>query len=197
MRRSFEPRCLFGWRCYALGRVCRLCRCRRRFPLFRRARRRFKRPGGSILVRLHQDLISPHDGDNCVFDPTCSAYAQLALERWGALGWAAASERLLRCHAGNAQPPASILLRTPDPLPEETRWNFWGGAMSAAVPGLGQAAGGKTRDGVSAFMRVAVFGLGAVYYARRGQRMPAAACGGAAFFFYIGNLYGGAKALAQ
>ncbi len=159
---------------------------------------RHERAGGSVLIRFHRAFITKQDGHTCVFDPTCSSYAQLALDRYGALlGWVAASERLLRCHSGNAPPASSIRLRTPDPFPDETRWNAWGGVLSAAVPGLGQTAGGKWRDGLSAFIRVAAFGFGAVYYARRKQTVPAAAAGGAALFFYAGNLFGGAKALAR
>lgn len=158
---------------------------------------RHERTGGSVLIRFHRAFITTQDGDACVFDPTCSLYAQLALDRHGALGWVAASERLLRCHSCSAPPAASVRLRTPDPFPDETRWNAWGGVLSAAVPGLGQAAGGKWRDGLSAFVRVAAFGVGAVYYARRKQTMPAAVAGGAALFFYSGNLLGGAKALAR
>ncbi len=158
---------------------------------------RHESAGGSAFIRFHRAVITTQDGDTCVFDPTCSSYAQLALDRYGFLGWAAASERLLRCHTCNAPFAASTRLRTPDPFPDETRWNAWGGVLSAAVPGLGQAAGGKWRDGLSAFVRVAAFGFGAVYYARRKQTIPAAASGGAALFFYAGNLLGGAKALAR
>ena len=155
-----------------------------------------ERTDRSLVVWFHQTFISPQDGDTCVFDPTCSAYAQQALNRYGPLGWAAASERLLRCHRGNAPPRSSPLLRAPDPLPRETPWSVWGGALSAAAPGLGQAAGGRWKDGLRAFAQVSALAAGAVYYARRGRNLSAAAAGGAALFFYAGNLLGGAKALA-
>lgn len=51
------------------------------------------------LVWLYRKLISPFLGNNCRFDPTCSAYAEEALREHGALcgGWLAV-RRISRCH---------------------------------------------------------------------------------------------------
>ena len=51
------------------------------------------------VVRLYQLLISPWLGQNCRYEPTCSAYALTALERFGPLqgSWIAV-KRIARCH---------------------------------------------------------------------------------------------------
>jgi putative membrane protein insertion efficiency factor len=64
------------------------------------------------LIRAYQYFISPWLGQNCRFDPTCSQYAKLALERYGAFwGLWLTIKRLVRCnpffHGGH------------DPVPEE------------------------------------------------------------------------------
>lgn len=51
------------------------------------------------LVRGYRLLLSPWLGSSCRFEPTCSAYALVALERHGALrGGALSAGRILRCH---------------------------------------------------------------------------------------------------
>lgn len=51
------------------------------------------------LIWLYQKLLSPFLGNNCRYDPTCSAYAEQALREHGALrgGWLAL-KRIGRCH---------------------------------------------------------------------------------------------------
>jgi putative membrane protein insertion efficiency factor len=59
-------------------------------------------------VRLYRLLLSPWLGSACRFEPTCSAYALLALDNHGAAaGSYLAAARLLRCHpwcAGGLDP---------------------------------------------------------------------------------------------
>lgn len=56
-----------------------------------------------LLVRGYRLLLSPWLGSGCRFEPTCSAYAQGALEQHGALaGSLLGAGRLLRCHPGCA-----------------------------------------------------------------------------------------------
>lgn len=51
------------------------------------------------LVWLYRKLVSPMLGANCRFEPSCSAYAETALRRYGAFrgGWLAL-RRICRCH---------------------------------------------------------------------------------------------------
>jgi putative membrane protein insertion efficiency factor len=50
-----------------------------------------------VLIRLHQWLISPWLGPACRFEPTCSRYAELAVERHGVVrGMWLALRRLAR-----------------------------------------------------------------------------------------------------
>ena len=52
-----------------------------------------------LLIRFYQKCISPCFSPCCRFKPTCSAYAEEAITRYGAIrgGWLA-TKRLLRCH---------------------------------------------------------------------------------------------------
>ena len=51
------------------------------------------------LIRFYRGRISPHTRPSCRFTPTCSQYAQTAIERYGALwGGRLAARRILRCH---------------------------------------------------------------------------------------------------
>jgi len=58
-------------------------------------------PAAALIgcVRLYQLVLSPWLGGNCRYEPTCSAYAIEAVERFGALrGAGLAARRILRCH---------------------------------------------------------------------------------------------------
>jgi putative membrane protein insertion efficiency factor len=51
------------------------------------------------LIRFYRYGVSPLLGSNCRFYPTCSCYAQEALERHGAVrGVYLSARRILRCH---------------------------------------------------------------------------------------------------
>ena len=52
-----------------------------------------------FLIRFYRRHISPHTPPSCRYIPTCSAYAQEAIEKYGAWkgGWLAL-KRISRCH---------------------------------------------------------------------------------------------------
>lgn len=55
-----------------------------------------------LLITLYRNLISPFLGANCRFYPSCSLYAQIAIERFGVVrGLWLSLKRLLRCHPWN------------------------------------------------------------------------------------------------
>ncbi len=52
-----------------------------------------------FVIRAYRYLLSPWWGNQCRFDPTCSAYAMQAIEEHGALrGSWLALRRLTKCH---------------------------------------------------------------------------------------------------
>ncbi len=52
-----------------------------------------------LLIRCYKICISPFLGDQCRFYPSCSSYAQEAIETHGVIkGSALAMKRLSRCH---------------------------------------------------------------------------------------------------
>ncbi|MFH0974441.1 MAG: membrane protein insertion efficiency factor YidD [Spirochaetota bacterium] len=67
--------------------------------------------GAFFMIRGFQKFISPQDGPNCRFRPTCSEYGRIAVLRYGAVvGAFLAGDRLIRCNPYNA--PGR------DPVPE-------------------------------------------------------------------------------
>ena len=60
------------------------------------------------LIVFYQRAISPHLPASCRYVPSCSEYARVAIQRWGALrgGWMGL-KRILRCnplHKGGYDP---------------------------------------------------------------------------------------------
>lgn len=52
-----------------------------------------------ILLTVYRSCVSPLLGPACRFHPTCSVYAQDAIERYGVIkGGLMAVRRLLKCH---------------------------------------------------------------------------------------------------
>jgi putative membrane protein insertion efficiency factor len=64
------------------------------------------------LIRTYQAAVSPWLPASCRYDPTCSEYARIAVERFGAVrgSWLAA-RRVLRCHplGGHGHDPVPTL----------------------------------------------------------------------------------------
>lgn len=61
-----------------------------------------------ILIRVYQICISPWFPKSCRYEPSCSNYAIMAIQKYGALkGFWLATKRILRCnpfHAGGYDP---------------------------------------------------------------------------------------------
>ncbi|MDR2793663.1 MAG: membrane protein insertion efficiency factor YidD [Treponema sp.] len=52
-----------------------------------------------LLIRFYQYVISPYAGPCCRYIPSCSAYAFMAIEKYGFFrGGFMAFKRILRCH---------------------------------------------------------------------------------------------------
>ena len=67
------------------------------------------------LIRLYRYFVSPMLGPNCRFYPSCSCYAEEAIEHHGIVrGSYLAARRILRCHPWHSggydpvPPPTSI-----------------------------------------------------------------------------------------
>jgi len=61
-----------------------------------------------FLIRFYRSFVSPLYLPCCRYVPTCSEYAMIAVERYGALkGGYLALKRILRCHpfAGSGYDP--------------------------------------------------------------------------------------------
>lgn len=57
------------------------------------------RQAAIAFIRFYRFLLSPWVGYHCRFHPTCSVYAETAIERFGvARGSYLAIRRLLKCH---------------------------------------------------------------------------------------------------
>lgn len=74
-------------------------------------------------IRFYRRQISPATPPRCRFIPTCSEYAQTAIERFGPVrGGAMAARRILRCHPFSKggwdpvpQAPGTIIRRDENP----------------------------------------------------------------------------------
>ena len=97
------------------------------------------RAAGRALVKLYRLTLSPLIGFHCRYLPTCSDYADQALERHGlwAGGWMTLA-RLMRCHPWGS----SGLDFVPDVPPRDARWYLpwrygtwnWNAGYPAANP---------------------------------------------------------------
>ncbi len=70
----------------------------------------------------------------------------------------------------------------------------FGGLLSAVIPGLGQAYGGRVSDGIQSLLVVGVLGAGTTYYVGQEKYKVAIPVGLLGLFFYAGNIYGGIQA---
>lgn len=54
---------------------------------------------GLWFIRLFQTILSPQDGPHCRYNPTCSQYGKLSIQRFGIIkGSIITADRLLRCN---------------------------------------------------------------------------------------------------
>lgn len=71
-----------------------------------------------LPIRIYRTAISPLMGPHCRFHPSCSAFAEEAIQRFGVTrGLYLATHRILRCHpwaAGGLDPvPEQFSFRVP------------------------------------------------------------------------------------
>lgn len=75
------------------------------------------------LIRFYRTKISPYTPPSCRFTPSCSAYAQEAITRYGAFrGSKLAAKRLCRCHPfykGEFYDPVPTIEKDDTPSKEE------------------------------------------------------------------------------
>lgn len=72
------------------------------------------------VLKFYQLVISSQDQPSCMFTPTCSEYAKLAIEKYGLVaGTIMAADRLLRCNGTGRRHyrPDKKTGRLADPLP--------------------------------------------------------------------------------
>jgi hypothetical protein len=51
------------------------------------------------IIKIYQIVLSPLLGKTCRFNPTCSNYSKLSIEKFGIIkGFYLSIKRLLRCH---------------------------------------------------------------------------------------------------
>lgn len=51
-----------------------------------------------ILIKIYKIFISPNMPSACRFVPSCSDYAEQAIEKYGIKGFLIAMKRILKCH---------------------------------------------------------------------------------------------------
>ena len=50
-------------------------------------------------IQAYKSLVSPYLGKHCRFEPSCSAYTQEAIQKYGFIkGCCMGTHRILRCH---------------------------------------------------------------------------------------------------
>ena len=74
-----------------------------------------------LLIRAYRLVVSPLLGPACRFSPTCSAYAEEAIARFGAIrGGSLAIRRILRCHPFSTAGVDPVPAPMPKPTPAKT-----------------------------------------------------------------------------
>ncbi|MFH2060717.1 MAG: membrane protein insertion efficiency factor YidD [Pseudomonadota bacterium] len=83
----------------------------------------------NLLMDFFQDHISAVDGNRCPLTPSCSSYAEQAIEKHGlVVGWIMACDRLVRCGRDETKlsPPVRIQnqVYVHDPVTANDFWWF-------------------------------------------------------------------------
>jgi putative membrane protein insertion efficiency factor len=108
-----------------------------RLPLILRAAARGPRVAGRTLVWIYRHTLSPIVGFHCRHLPTCSDYADQAVDRFGLWpgSWMTLA-RIMRCHPWGTHGLDFV----PEALPERARWwmpwryGRWRGTKEGAIP---------------------------------------------------------------
>jgi uncharacterized protein len=99
------------------------------------ALQRLPRNGGRALIWTYRHTLSPLVGYNCRHLPTCSAYGDEAIDRFGlwAGGWMTLA-RLLRCHPFGTSGIDNVPMATPPGARWYLPWRYgrWRGVNGPA-----------------------------------------------------------------
>lgn len=78
----------------------------------------------SSLIRVYQIIISPQQGEVCIFSPSCSHYGLEVIKRYGFLqGTLMISDRLQRCnYCASGKYPLTPENRLYDPIENHSLW---------------------------------------------------------------------------
>ena len=158
---------------------------------------------------VYRAVFSSQDAGRCRFIPSCSHFAEVAIETFGPVrGALMASDRLLRCHPGvnrdypldpNTRRNLDPVSRYEAPTAKSSKNPTTAMLLSALIPGSGKVYAGRTLDGVFAALGTLITATFATLNFQRDGISSVRGWfqGSLAVGLYIGNIYGSGVAARQ